>query len=78
MGRLASGNSSCYGGSLTVQEATDDELTMRFVPGGDDCVPWQVVFRPNPSVDGELVMSVDPDSSVDYESEFEVPLTRTG
>ena len=78
-GQLSSGNSSCYGGSLTVKEATDEELTMRFAPGGTDgCVPWTVVFRHNTRVDGELVMAVDPDSSTDYKSEFEIPLSRTG
>jgi hypothetical protein len=78
-GQLASGNSSCYGGTLTVKEATDEELTTRFAPGGTDgCVPWTVVFRPNSRVDGELVMSIDPDPSPVYRSEFEIPLTRTG
>ena len=52
---------------------------MRFAPGGTDgCVPWTVVFRHNARVDGELVMAVDPDSSTDYKSEFEIPLSRTG
>ena len=78
-GQLQSGNSSCYGGPLTVKKATDEELTMRFAPTGTDgCVPWTVVFRHNSRVDGELVMSVDPDSSTFYRSEFEIPLSRTG
>ena len=78
-GQLSSGNSSCYGGPLTVKKATDEELTMRFAPNGTDgCVPWTVVFRHNSRVDGELVMAVDPDSSTQYRSEFEIPLSRTG
>ena len=78
-GQLTSGASNCYGGPLTLEEATDKELTMRFTPPkNDDCNPWTVVFRHNSRVNDQLVMAVDPDSSVRYEAEFEIPLTRTG
>jgi hypothetical protein len=77
-GQLQSGNSSCYGGSLKVVEATDSELTMRFSPGESDCNPWTVVFTHATGSDDALVMSVDPDSSDDYEQEFEVELARQG
>jgi hypothetical protein len=77
-GRLQSGSSSCFGGSLTVTEATDSELTMRFAPGASGCNQWTVVFTHSTTSDKKLVMSVDPDSNVNYESKFQIPLTRQG
>lgn len=76
LGRLASGASSCYEGQLTVQDATDSRLTMRFAPGNQTCNSWTVVFTHLPG--GDLKMAVDPDSSVNYEQEFEVRMTRQG
>ena len=77
-GRLESGASSCYGGSLTVTEATDSELTMRFAPGADGCNPWTIAFTHDGGSDSSLVMSVDPDSNVNYESKFQIKLARRG
>jgi transposase-like protein len=78
LGRLASGASSCYGGLLTVRDATDSQLTMRFTPEVEPgkCNPWTVVFTHLSG--GRLKMAVDPDSSVDYQQQFEVPMTRQG
>ena len=77
LGRLASGASSCYGGVLTVSDATDSRLTMRFAPGNPvECNPWTVVFTHLSG--GDLKMAVDPDSSVNYEQEFEVRMARQG
>jgi hypothetical protein len=76
VGRLASGASSCYNGPLTVSDATDSQLTTRFVSDNAECNPWTVVFTHLPR--GDLRMAVDPDSNVSYESEFEVRLTRQG
>jgi len=75
VGRLASDGSSCYGGPLTVSDATDSRLTMRFDPDGQGCgTPWTVAFTH--ASDGDLRMAVDPD--VNYESKFEVRLARQG
>jgi hypothetical protein len=76
VGRLASDESSCYGGPLTVSDATDSRLTTRFDPDGQDCNPWTVEFTH--ASGGALRMAVNPDSNVDNESEFEVRLTRQG
>lgn len=79
LGRLASGASSCYSGVLTVSDATDSRLTMRFAPGNQaECNPWTVVFTHLSG--GDLRMAVDPDSSVNlnYEQEFEVRMSRQG
>ncbi|HZO68988.1 MAG TPA: caspase family protein [Kribbellaceae bacterium] len=77
LGRLASGASSCYNGVLTVADATDSRLTMRFAPGNQTCNPWTVVFTHLSG--GDLKMAVDPDSSVNnYEQEFEVRMARQG
>jgi Caspase domain len=76
VGRLASGASSCYNGPLTVSDATDSQLTTRFVSDNAECNPWTVVFTHLPG--GDLRMAVDPDSNVSYESEFEVRLARQG
>ena len=51
--------------------------TMHFTPAGQvGCNPWTVVFTHLSG--GDLRMAVDPESSVDYESEFEVRMTRQG
>jgi hypothetical protein len=77
LGQLASGASSCYSGVLTVSDATDSRLTMRFAPGNQaECNPWTVVFTHLSG--GDLKMAVDPDSNVNYEQEFEVRMTRQG
>jgi hypothetical protein len=76
LGRLASGASSCYNGVLTVGAATDARLTMRFAPVNQTCNPWTVVFTHLSG--GDLKMAVDPDSSVNYEQEFEVRMARQG
>jgi hypothetical protein len=79
LGRLYSNASNCYDGVLTVSDATDSRLTMRFAPKpqvGRDCNPWTVVFTRLSG--GALKMAVDPDSSVDYDPEFEVRMTRQG
>jgi len=77
LGRLASDESSCYNGVLTVSDATDSRLTMRFAPGNQTCNPWTVVFTHLSG--GDLKMAVDPDSSVNnYEQEFEVRMARQG
>jgi hypothetical protein len=78
LGRLASGASSCYNGVLTVSDATDSRLTMRFAPGNQaECNPWTVVFTH--LAGGDLKMAVDPDTSVNnYEQKFEVRMTRQG
>ena len=76
LGRLDSGASSCYGGVLTVSDATESRLTMRFDPKPENCNPWTVVFTHLPG--GNLKMAVDPDSNIDYEQEFEVKMTRQG
>jgi hypothetical protein len=75
LGRL-SGHSECHGGQLTVEDATDSRLTMRFTPKSTGCNPWTVVFTHLSG--GDLKMAVDPDSSVSYEQEFEVRMTRQG
>ncbi len=78
LGQLARGaSSSCYNGTLTVSDATDSRLTMRFTPAGQaDCIPWTVVFTHLSG--GDLKMAVDPDSSVNYQPEFEVRMARQG
>jgi hypothetical protein len=77
LGRLASDASSCYNGVLTVSDGTDSRLTMRFAPGNQvGCSPWTVVFTHLSG--GDLKMAVDPDSSVNYEQEFEVRMARQG
>jgi len=77
LGQLASGASSCYSGVLTVSDATDSRLTMRFAPGNQaECNQWTVVFTHLSG--GDLRMAVDPDSSVNYVQEFEVRMTRQG
>jgi Caspase domain len=64
-------------GKLTVRDATDSRLETRFAPvGTDGCNPWTVVFTHLPG--GDLKMAVDPDSSVNYEQEFQVQMTRQG
>jgi hypothetical protein len=75
-GELSSGASSCYGGPLTVSDATDSRLTMRFAPAGQGCNPWTVVFTHLSG--GDLKMAVDPDNTVRYETEFEVRMSRQG
>jgi hypothetical protein len=77
-GELRSGASSCYAGTLTVADATDSRLEMRFTPDptAKDCNQWTVVFTHLSG--GALKMAVDPDSSVPYEPEFEVRMTRQG
>ena len=76
LGRLASGASSCYNGVLTVSTATDARLTTRFTSVNQTCNPWTVVFTHLSG--GDLKMAVDPDSSVNYEQEFEVRMSRQG
>jgi hypothetical protein len=76
LGQLASGASSCYNGPLTVSDATDSRLTMRFAPVNQECNLWTVVFTHLSG--GDLKMAVDPDSNVNYEPEFEVRMTRQG
>jgi caspase domain-containing protein/membrane-associated two-gene conflict system component 1 (EACC1) len=77
LGRLASDASSCYNGVLTVRAATDARLTMRFAPGNQaGCNPWTVSFTHLSG--GDLKMAVDPDSSVNYEQQFEARMTRQG
>jgi len=61
---------------LTVGDATDSRLTMRFRPDGTGCNAWTVVFTHLSG--GRLKMAVDPDSDINYEREFEVPMTRQG
>jgi hypothetical protein len=61
-------------GNLTVVDATDSRLETRFAPVGTGCNPWTVVFTHLPG--GDLKMAVDPDSSLNYEQEFEVKMTR--
>lgn len=75
LGQLASGASGCYNGVLTVSDATDSQLTMRFAPVSQTCNPWTVVFTHLSG--GDLKMAVDPDSNVN-EQEFEVRMTRQG
>jgi hypothetical protein len=78
IGRLAN-DSSCFSGSLGVaQGSTEDELTLRFTPGGTDCNPWTVVLEHNERVDDELAMHVDPDPADPYEGDFDIALRRTG
>ena len=66
---------------MTVHEVRVDRsrtlLETRFAPvGTDGCKPWTVVFTHLPG--GVLKMAVDPDSSVNYQPEFEVKMTRQG
>jgi hypothetical protein len=44
--------------------------------GKAGCNPWTVVFTHLSG--GDLKMAVDPDSSVNYEPDFEVRMTRQG
>jgi hypothetical protein len=76
LGRVDSGASSCYGGVLTVSDATDSRLTMRFAPQTEPgkCNPWTVVFTHLSG--GRLRMAVDSDHSFYPEQGFEVPMTR--
>jgi Caspase domain/Effector Associated Constant Component 1 len=77
LGRLASDASGCYNGVLTVSDATDSRLTMRFAPGNQaECNPWTVVFTHLSG--GDLKMAVDPDNSVYDEQELEVRMARQG
>jgi hypothetical protein len=79
LGELESGASSCYGGALTVSDATDSRLTMRFAPAPAadvGCKPWTVVFTHLSG--GDLKMGVDPDPGGNEKSEFEVRMTRQG
>lgn len=77
LGRLASDASGCYSGVLTVSDATDSRLTMRFAPGNQaECNPWTVVLTHLSG--GDLKMAVDPDNSVYDEQEFEVRMARQG
>jgi hypothetical protein len=76
VGRLSSGSSACYGGKVTVTDATDSRLTMRFIPAAAGCNPWTVAFTHLDS--GDLRMSVDPDSNIDYQQEFEIRMTKQG
>ena len=76
LGRLSSGSSSCYGGPLTVSDATSSRLTTRFAPDGTGCNAWTVVFTHLSG--GALQMAVDPDNSVNHESRFEIRMTRQG
>ena len=78
LGGLHSGASSCFAGTLTVSDATDSQLTMRFTPDpqATGCNPWTVVFTHLPGA--ALKMAVDPDPHVPRESEFEVRMTRRG
>lgn len=78
-GRLDSGASSCYGGPLTVTDATDSTLNTRFEPGNRDCNKWTVVFTHDLDANHGLIMSVDPDSNVNnYESKFQIKLKYQG
>jgi hypothetical protein len=75
-----SGGLSCYDGQLTVKDATDSRLTMRFTPVRAECNPWTVVFTHISG--GALKMVVDPDSA-DPDSRvpelgFDVRMTRQG
>jgi hypothetical protein len=74
LGRLNSGSSSCYGGVLRVTDATDAQLTTRFRPDPPKCNHWTVVFTH--LAGGDLKMAVDPDTSLDYEPQFQVRMTR--
>jgi hypothetical protein len=77
LGQLRNGASSCYEGTLTVSGATDSRLTMRFTSRNQvECIPWTVVFTHLSG--GDLKMAVDPDSSVNYQPEFEVRMARQG
>jgi hypothetical protein len=76
LGELA-GASSCYDGPLTVSDATDSRLTMRFAPAGQEgCSPWTVVFTHLSK--GDLKMAVDPDPGGNEKAEFQVRMTRQG
>jgi hypothetical protein len=77
-GELKSDTSSCFQGPLTVRDATDSRLTMRFAPGpaaDPGCKPWTVVFTHLSG--GDLKMAVDPDPGGNV-PEFEVRMTRQG
>jgi hypothetical protein len=71
-GELASSGTWCYSGTLTTSDATDSRLTMRLAKPG--CNQWTVVFTHLSG--GDLKMAVDPDSSANYDPEFEVQMTR--
>ena len=76
-GDLSGGGNSCFGGPLTVNDATDSRLTMRFAPVGQEgCIPWTVVFTHLSG--GALKMAADPDPGGNETSEFEVRMTRQG
>jgi hypothetical protein len=77
LGNLASGANGCYNGALTVREATNSRLTMRFTPADPGkCNMWTVVVTH--ASGGGLRMAVDPDNNRYHETEFAVPMTRQG
>jgi len=75
LANLNSGASSCFGGALTVTDATNDRLTTRFVSDNPKCNQWTVVFTHLSGDD--LKMAVDPDSNENYEHEFEATMSPT-
>jgi len=73
-GRLRSDALGCYNGRLTVRDATDSRLTMRFEADYAEaagCDPWTVVFTHLSH--GALSMKVDPDNA--DQPAFEVKLS---
>ena len=68
----------CNNGALTVGEATDSRLTMRFTPTEPArCNTWTVVLTHVSG--GGLSMAVDPDSNRYHETEFVVRMAgRSG
>ena len=76
-GRLESGDSSCYGGSLAIREASTSEMTMRFTSNNPTCPKWTVVLRHLSDAEDKLRMDVDPDTADPYRGPFEVPMTRS-
>jgi hypothetical protein len=73
-GELYNTLSGWSNGKLTVRDATDSRLTMRFAPkNAATCFPWTVVFTHLSH--GALSMKVDPDTGADIQP-FEVRMTR--
>jgi hypothetical protein len=77
VGQLACSGLTCYRGPLTVSDATEDRLTMRFEGGtpADECNSWDVVFVRLPG--GDLRMKVDSDSQNYPEGKFEIRMSRS-
>jgi hypothetical protein len=71
---LDAGASSCAAGRLTWTCGTESEMTMRFVPAGDDCRPGTVTVTIQDN--DQLLFAVAPDEGEDPQEPYEGLLSR--